>query len=255
MEWAKLLAGILGMNRRTWLTRSIVTFTALAVASIARSEEFKPKRVRKLLEKLASPNQPPKLEDYRGANRPVSWPGWDVDRQKAVFKALDKLVAMGPGVIPHAIEFVDDKRYCGTMGNWRSENWQHYFVGDVCYLLLIEPWIVLYQPSHPYFSGCESFLDHYVYTVEKTADDGDIAPALRKWWQKREDLPIVDLQNEAIDWALSEGVFEQPKEDQSKIVAKLKKLRASALAADSPLRKDDKWRYMIDPKHDQSVSR
>lgn len=188
--------------------RSIVSFVHGAAAAIllsggilmptAISAEDKEQRLRNLVQSLVSSNkEPPKALPHRKYEFP---PGFDEPENKRVIAVIDSLFDEGVAAFPYLIDALDDGRYSYTIVYPRYAH--HWDVREVCYNIIqsqvevfrqfarhlnveleYPSWLPVPQPRiHHWPEGAKGFME--------------------KWWMPRKSMTLIELQREAVEWAV-----------------------------------------------------
>jgi hypothetical protein len=190
----------------------------------------KQRRIKALIESLASPNKPPP-DDRKGGYRIP--PDYDRRAQQRIHDVCKAIVKEGFDAFPELVSHADDRRYCCTMEGMSSQ--ENFSVGEMCWHLL-EHQIAVYDNDLQWLGrfrpGCLPGRE-----------------SLAKWWEKRKGFTLLQLQIEA-----TENVLEQTKRvstetlrrfrdagvdvdiQKAKNVAQLEELLTRLKAADAPIR-------------------
>lgn len=143
----------------------------------------------KLVEELASPNQPPITQN--GSSGRVKFPvGYDIAAQRKINDVRTTLHDNFEESLPFLIAALDDKRYCLTI-NWADgDAFYNKSVGAIC-RNIIE-------------SQLEVYRDKIIFSGPKHWHRYDYKQISSEWWQTRRDRKLFELQIEAIEWAIQQ---------------------------------------------------
>lgn len=209
-------------NRHSWVL-ALAWILALVNRGIGDDKLTKAeaaKKYRDLVQQLASPNE--KAVTKNGQRVSVKFPeGYDTKAQDRIKEVRQVLYDNVEEALPYLIEALEDERYCMTI-SWADHSaYYNSSVGDVC-RNVIQSRFEVYRDSMR-FAGPGHWRE-YSYD-----------PFNKEWAQEHEGRSLVELQIEAIDWAIAQRKTDtlnpgSPKND----VAVLQKLRDSIAAANKP---------------------
>ncbi len=155
------------------------------------------KKIETLIEKLASRNKQPVInaQDDREIEIPR---GYSVDAQKDILVAWKELLAFGDEAVPPLVAHLADNRYSYTEKSGPGTYYNR-SVGDACTTILGNLINVYGRLTRPEFTGNppEFFPDSF-YGGKKSAK----AIELKRWFDKRHDKILWELQVEAARWAV-----------------------------------------------------
>jgi hypothetical protein len=198
--------------RRTVLAFAVLGILAAFTTRTDAGERVGPSRQRltaseceKLVKDLAYPGKPPFKEDYvfPGKLDEAAMEG----KQKKIKAAYDQLSDNIEVALPILVKHSDDERLSyvfedtGTSGVYAKAS-----VGDAC-RRIIEAHVEVYRrhATRLDFASvprCPSFIN-------------DHCGGINKWWKRRKDRTLADLQLEGIEWALRQKkprLFESKRE-------------------------------------------
>jgi peptide methionine sulfoxide reductase MsrB len=162
----------------------------------SKTDVEKNKKYRDLIEQLASPNKAPSIRNTSGGS--VKFPaGYDVEAQIRIKAARQELHDNFGEALPFLIEALDDKRYSMTIDWAEGDAYYNYSVGKICHNVIASQ-LEVYR-SKIRFAGPPQW-NKYNYPISK------------KWWQVHKDQSLVELQIEAINWAIEQHMS-KPKEE------------------------------------------
>ena len=156
---------------------------------------------RKLVEGLVSPNKPAKCDV--DDSRPTYPPNYDKEAQARIEKHQQILSDHCDVALPFLIEGCTDSRYSLT---WQSDSYcGNACVGEVC-LGIVTSYLEIYReymPSLVEKIRCRAY--NYVPRIHG-AIGNEVSEEKKKeieeWWRARKGKTLLQLQLEAIDWAI-----------------------------------------------------
>jgi hypothetical protein len=177
-----------------------------------------------LVQQLVSPNTAPE----RGSRGGEPWvkfsKDYDVAAQRRVGEARTQLHDNIQEALPYLVEALDDKRYCMTVSIGEGDSFPNQSVGATCREVIASHLEVYREKIR--FSAPQQW-NHYSYT-----------PISKEWWAQRKDLSLVDLQIEAIDWAIDRITADtkttKPPEEREAEIEALKLLRDDLKTSNVP---------------------
>ncbi len=209
------------MSRRLVLS-IIVLFWLTAIPCRAEDQSAVEKKVKTLIEQLASPHQGADLDpDTRQKQGKASEVPLDVWR---------KLSGLGPEAFPYLLEKVHDKRYSFTAdGGADNVNWT---VGRACHDIVrcnLQPYgcsmsFNVDDPDapDPRTHPCRPcYMEHYRLDDPKEA---------KTWWEAHKDKSLRELQLEALEWVIAEEAkkpTKYPKSERAHLSGISEKLQSS----------------------------
>jgi hypothetical protein len=150
------------------------------------SKKNEEKKFSALISQLVSPNQKP--ETQNGGDSHVKFPrGYDVEAQRRVEAARHDLYDDIEIALPYLVEALDNERYCMTINWGEGDAYYNRSVGSVCRDVITSQ-LEVYRDIISYSGPREWNNDNY--------------PVSKKWWQNRKDYTLLQLQVDAIDWAI-----------------------------------------------------
>lgn len=178
----------------------------------------------KLVEQLASPNKRPEKGFEKGDSF-VRFPkGYDREAQERIATVRKTLADNIEEALPALIAALDDKRYCMTTRWQEGDTYFNESVGSVCEGIIASHLEVYFDCFS--FSGPTRF-NSYRYNVIS-----------KEWYSDRQDKSLVELQIEAIDWAIEKRKAEPEEKlwDRSgDELTKLQKLRDDITKSSKPV--------------------
>ncbi len=217
-----VIIGVVCYIAITWLSWSGTSLRRFTVADEKSS-------ARNLVEKLVSPNEPPRLSDKGKPQRspPPFPPNYDIGAQKGICNAINLLVASGQTDFPDLVAHLDDNRYSLTWNPYGS-GCGNYSVSLVCYFILSEQ-IDVYQDCIIAVDGATLAVDlSYVYQHLSDKDNRDL------WLAEHREQDLWKIQREAIQWLLASektfianGDLQEGNVDAKMLRERIKSLEAS----------------------------
>lgn len=170
----------------------------LALTSFVASkadDEANAIKYRDLIKQLVSPNTAPE----RGGGKEEPWvkfpKGYDLAAQRQIDETRKELQDNIEEALPYLVESLDDDRYCMTI-NWADgDAYYNKTVGETCRQIIASHLEVYRRKIR--FSFIPGQWRYY-----------DYKPISKEWWAERKDRSLVDLQIEAIDWAIERRMAE-----------------------------------------------
>ena len=175
---------------------------------------------RALVAELASPNKEP-TTSYRGGGH-VKFPArYSVKSQRRIDEVRQILSDNIEESFPFLVDALDDKRYCMTIDWADGDAYYNRSVGAIS-KDVISSHLELYRDKIG-FSGPQHW-NKYNYPISK------------EWWAPRKDSSLVELQIEAIDWAIEKRKVDkmETRTDPAKELADLQKLRDQIKSSRTP---------------------
>lgn len=175
---------------------------------------------RALIEELASPNNKPTTSKRGGGH--VKFPaGYSVKAQRRIDEARRILQDDIEESLPFLIDALDDKRYCLTIDWADGDAYYNFSVGEIC-KDVVRSHLEIYRDKIG-FSGPQHW-KKYNYAITK------------EWWAARKDRSLVELQIEAIDWAIELRKVDdmEGRTDRATELANLEKLRDEIKSSQKP---------------------
>jgi hypothetical protein len=175
---------------------------------------------RALVAELASPNNEPTT--FKRAGGRVKFPArYNVKAQRRIDEVRRILQDNIEESLPFLVEALDDKRYCMTIDWGDGDAYYNRSVGSICQNV-IESHLEIYRDKIG-FSGPQHW-KKYTYPISK------------EWWQARKDRSLVELQIEAVDWAIELRKVDdmEARTDPAKELADLRKLRDEVESSQKP---------------------
>lgn len=197
-----------------------VMAACLAAEPLAKPKE--PTNYAAVVAQLVSPNKEP--QTYNQDRSWVKFPaGYDKAAQQRIDTVRQQLHDNFEVVLPHLIAALDDQRYCLTI-NWaEGDGYYNKTVGSICKDIIashLEVFRAKIEVADSFHSS------YYNYPITK------------KWGEDRKGRSLVELQSEAIEWAIERRKAE-PKEARQEgrenEVAELQKLGAELKQSGKPL--------------------
>jgi hypothetical protein len=209
----------------------ILGIGALLAISLQRSSDESSstvelrKKYTDLIEQLASPNQKP-VPSHRGVWGSVKFPkGYDIAAQNRIYDTRQLLLDHFEEALPFLVDALDDDRYCMTIdwaGGWAYYNFS---IGNICYDL-IDSHLEAYREVMTFY-GPECWR---LYNYPRFSKD---------WFKARKGRSLVQLQIEAINWAIERRGAERGDcldDDRMNEVSDLQKLRDGIARSRRPVR-------------------
>lgn len=185
-----------------------------------------------LIEQLASPNDKPEII-RRGPTYSVRFPAdYDVKAQKRIHAVRQTLHDNFEEALPFLIKAIDDDRYCMTISWGDVQIIRNCSIGTICKDVIA--------------SQLEVFSDLISAPGRRNIGRYDY-PISKKWWKKRKGNSLVELQIEAIDWAIEQREDEPEDElvkGRENEVRNLKELREEIEESGRPAKPHGMY-YMI----------
>jgi hypothetical protein len=225
------------MNR-LYYAAAILAATILAVALIAfvvtappahnlfspnsHNPSLPDSKYRDLVKQLVSPN----AEPSRNSSGQLKYPNrYDASVQQKISDARHELQDHIEEALPYLVEALDDKRYCMTIIWAEGDGVYNRSVGQIC-REIIESHLEVYRGKIPVRSP------HHWHRY-------DYEPISKQWWEARNDKSLVDLQVEAVDWAIATRKYDDvPRETDTREseIAALTKLRDEIAESQTPVK-------------------
>ncbi len=197
-------------------------------ARVGQCEEPEPAsktldKYRKLVQQLASPNEEP-ITMNRGEGSAKFPADYDGKAQVRINKVRKTLHENLEEAFPALVEALDDGRYCMTI-NWADgDAFYNQSVGSIC-KEIIASHMQVYR--HKLGHMTKRRWHHYGYDVIS-----------KEWGNARNDRSLLELQLEAIDWAIKRRMTEPEdelrEEDHANEIADLRKLRDEIAKSKEP---------------------
>lgn len=192
----------------------LAAFVWVGFASSAPCAEPAPEvpsaeKYRKLIRELVSPNKEPMTRNR--SSGAVKFPeDYDVEAQKRIEATRIALRDNFESALPYLVDALNDDRYCMTIDFAEGQAYYNFSVGEICRDVIASQLEV--------YRGTLRFSDvrhwhQYNYPVSK------------EWLETRKGRGLVELQVEAIDWAISRRHNEASGEDAMNQVVETRKLR------------------------------
>ena len=193
------LEGVLITHIRFWLVAvGMLAFFSCSSTLNAQSTETSEQvtqRIELLIDKLASPNTSPKIQEFAGfSNDEVSFGGaYDKEKQVQVFMAFKALLSEDEPVIDILLKHRDDMRYSYTVHYTSDYN---VTVGEACEQIVRKKIVgfsdeitLISQPQYLYafFPDIEALNN----TNERLS--------VYKYWERRKKSGLVEIQKEELD--------------------------------------------------------
>jgi hypothetical protein len=211
--------------RRTTLATLVVAGSLLGLVNFVGGEERSSQdaaaqKYRELVQQLVSPNRRPTTGVFKGG-RSIEFPdGYDVGAQKRINAARRVLHDNLEESLPFLIESLNDDRYCMTI-DWMGDEYSNCSVGKIC-RDVIRSRLEIYRAKLA-FSG-PAHWHRYDYPLSK------------EWWKERNGRSLVDLQIEAVDWAIERRMAAADSDDRKTEIANLRALRDGLAASRTPVK-------------------
>jgi|GEM_PF-3570535 len=181
-------------------------------------------RYKALIEELVSPNSKPETH-INGKPHRVRFPaGYDVKSQERVDdarRALDRSIAEA---LPYLTDALDDKRYSMTINWGDGDGYYNKTVGDICREIIAAN-IEVYRKEIT-FLGPQHWHQYTFPNVSK------------EWLSKNSDRTLIELQLDAIDWAIEQRGKENSRyarEDRAQEPKRLQEMRNKLKESTEPL--------------------
>lgn len=179
----------------------VILIVSKGIAADVKSDVETAAKYRDLVQKLVSPNK--EAETRNRASGSVKFPdGYDIEVQKRIKAARQELHDHFDEALPYLIEALDDKRYCMTIDWADGDAYYNKSVGFIC-RNVIESQLEVYRDKIG-FSGPRHW---HQYDYKQISNE---------WWQMRKGRSLVELQIEAIDWAIERREKENVTSDRRK---------------------------------------
>ncbi len=179
----------------------LFAFSAAFIVSLSSSGDEPPakaelaKKYKELIQQLASPNQPATKRSSK-ARVSVTFPAkYDVKAQEQIDVVRKELQNNAQDALPYLVEALDDDRYCMTISWAEGDAYHNQSVGDVCEEIMR--------------SQLEVYRSKMTFTKERWREYE--YPISKEWYETRQALSLVELQIEAIDWAIEKRKTEPEK--------------------------------------------
>ena len=164
------------------------------------------KKYRGLVQQLVSPNKEA-TTDNGSSGRYALPKGYDVSAQKRIYAARQTLYDEFEEALPFLVEALDDDRYCMTIDWAEGDAYYNFSVGKIC-RNMIASHLEVYRNKMRF-----SLRRWHQYTY----------PVSKEWWKKQNSRNLVELQIDAINWAIDQCRAE--KEIPNQEITDLQKLR------------------------------
>lgn len=179
-------------------------------------------KYRKLVQQLASPNEEP-ITMNRGEVSALFPAGYDGKAQVRINEVRKTLHKNFEEAFPALVEALDDRRYCMTI-NWADgDAYYNWSVGEICHEIIA--------------SHMEVYRDKLEEITIKRWHHYDYDVISKEWGNARKDHSLLELQLEAIDWAIKRRMAEPEddlREDHANEIADLRKLRDEIAKSKEP---------------------
>jgi hypothetical protein len=200
----------------------LLTLPSRVIADHAPPEDKPTNKYRELVRALVSPNSKPTHQNTSEGF--VKFPaGYDVKAQNRIEAARKALHDNFEQALPFIIDALEDDRYCMTIDWADGDAYYNYSVGQVCRNIIASQ-LEVYRNTIS-FSGPQHWHRY------------DYRPITKQWWRVRKGRTLVELQIEAIDWAIKTRKAESKNEvgeDRLNEIARLQKLRNEIAKAKKP---------------------
>jgi hypothetical protein len=193
---------------------------ALLLSHAARGDgpvnDARSKKYAELVAQLVSPNKEPVIA--RGGESVTFPKGYDRAAQRRIEEAQEALHDNFVEALPYLIEASNDERYCMTIFWEALDSRYNYSVGEVCKDVIASQ-LEIYR-GEILFSKPRWHKYHY--------------PVSKAWRKTRKDRNLLELQVEAIDWAIELRRTEDEDERREEELAKLRALRKRITKSGKP---------------------
>lgn len=206
------------MHRRVAFSLALILSLSVA-AAWADDKNLGEKEIKALIEKLASPNETPKLDGQDAVYPPT----YDRQAQIKVERAWQSLYELGLSTFPYLFQSIADKRYSYTRDGGAAD--VNLSVGDQCRAILksyLQPY------GHQFTAGVSDprFVPHRPSYFRNY--DLDNPKSAAKWWESRKEKSLRELQIETLEWVIAEEAkrpkdyIDKEREYLSDVLKKLK---------------------------------
>ena len=194
--------------------------------AIAESDKLhdRERDYRKLVEGLVSPNKPIEVYDENSLRYP---PNYDLKSQELIERNRQILYEHCEAALPFLIERSTDSRYALT---WLSDSYaESISVGEVC-LQIVASHLEVYRKYMPSLATKKRF-STYNFVPRIGGIDEQVTEEQEKenevWWRGRKGKTLLELQIEALDWAIEKSQKETgtPIKEIERLVAVRDKLK------------------------------
>jgi hypothetical protein len=209
MSGPRMIAIVLGT--------SLPLLLASAGWSDGPSKDGRTKKYAELVAQLVSPNKEPVTanEDEGSVKFPKEY---DRAAQRRIDRARMALQDEIEDALPYLIDALEDERYCMTINWGEGSKYYNYSVGEICKDLIA--------------SRLEIYREKMQFSLPRWHEYD--YPVSKAWWKKRKNRSLVELQVEAIDWAIKRRKAEAEKERREEELAALRKLRERIAKSGKP---------------------
>jgi hypothetical protein len=206
---------------------AVSIFLAICSNASAQQAETYDKRTRpsyrELVKGLVSPNKPIKCYDEDQLSFP---PDYDRKAQDLIEKNRRILYEHCEEALPFLIEGCADTRYSLT---WKSDSYaNNSCVGEVC-LEIIASHLEVYR-EHMALGSKERFYAYQFVPRINGAIGEEVTEEKKKeiedWWRTRKDKSLLELQLEALDWAIAKRKKDPAISDESDVTKEVRRLVA-----------------------------
>ena len=181
----------------------VLSTTVLWVlASVCLADEVAKLSTKQLIERLVSKNAEPKGIDP-GKERPMKPPpNYDSQHQDSIYEAWNELLKRDDADIATLLKSVSDRRYSVTE-DAAGFGMVNLSAGEVCARIISSKLDV-----HRQFTR-QPGLPSYTYDV--------ILAEPHKWLESHQDIPLLELQKESIEWWIQQESEEVPAKLRTKV--------------------------------------
>jgi hypothetical protein len=214
------------------------TLTTLVPYNMAVAASPKDKDTNKyagLIEQLVSPNKEPSIKwnfDEPSVKFP---PGYDVKAQERIKAARQVLQDSFEAALPYLVRALDDKRYSMTIDWAEGDGYYNESVGSICRDVIASQ-LEVYADKIDFQDVAHSRFYDY--------------PVSKNWYEKRKGQSLVQLQMEAVDWAIDRHKAEPKKRwdgvrrSRSNEISELKRLREKIAKSRKPVKPGRMYRMV-----------
>jgi hypothetical protein len=204
--------------------RLFVVMILPAAVAFADEPEVSKEEIQHLIVDLVSPNPAP----VRKGSRAIYPEGYDRNAQAKISTAFHKLFQLGPRAFPYLFDHLDDKRYSLTGQGMEAD--ENKSVGQLCFDIIychLQPY-GRFAKSRSNMSRLQvpSYFQHF-----KLSDPA----GAREWWKTHQDKSLQELQNEVLEWIVTEEDKDPEKYIKAERDSK-RKLLEKLRAADAPFK-------------------
>lgn len=177
----------------------VALITSVVTAPPAHNSSLPDSKYRELVKQLVSPNTAPEIRYFRDGNPTIKLPkNYDGEAQTRIGEVRIQLQDNIEEALPYLVEALDDKRYSFTNAGIEALVLANHSVGDACREVIA--------------SYMEVYREKIRFRNQRHWDLYNYEPISKEWWVQRKNNSVVELQIDAIDWAIKRH------EDEPKLV-------------------------------------